>query len=224
MVSDRILPSPLITELLVLAFSALYKVRMVKDTAVRARKETLEPLITAHILDLYRVLLETGYKELTERAEGEDGAVQVDDLAQKITAPLRRMLPAMRVASKWLRSSANYVDSLHSSDTAPAFIDRAVSNFWRAYATFATKLKQTFPIESLPRLERPLEEDIDLAGFSPIKRNILVSSPSVGDEQVDDVAEVHPNEEYLMRISDLLSDGELIAALEVRIFLSYFPF
>ena len=65
-------------------------------------------------------------------------------------------------------------------------------------------------------LERPLEEDVELAGFSPIKQTLL-TAPIHGEERAEDVSKVHPNVEYLMRISDLLKDGELLASLEVRL-------
>lgn len=144
----------------------------------------------------------------------EDSALEdsVSDLYVNVTAVLRRLLPALRIFSKWLKTNISTLTNRQEQD---------VAEFWEAYSLFLLHMGTLFPLGRLPHLTNPLEEDIDFRGFSPLKRG-MVDTPSAaqvdeseakrgGDE--DDAynkEEVHPNEEQLMRISDLLCDGKLI--------------
>jgi protein SMG7 len=58
-----------------------------------------------HLLDLHGALLEVGEDELRDLPPIDS----IDDLAQRITATFRRTLPALRIASKWLRANFKYV-------------------------------------------------------------------------------------------------------------------
>ena len=58
-----------------------------------------------HLLDFHGALLEVGEDELRDLPPIDS----IDDLAQRITATFRRTLPALRIASKWLRANFKYV-------------------------------------------------------------------------------------------------------------------
>jgi hypothetical protein len=64
-----------------------------------------------------------------------------------------------------------------------------------------------------------LEEDVDMRGFLPLKKLMVgeekgeVESKGEGNKAA---AQVHPNEEQLMRIADLLNDAKLLTEFEVR--------
>jgi hypothetical protein len=213
------MPSEIVVKVLVMALGALWTTRMWRPSSDNTTKEkdspepdksrlsnaaNAEPLILKHILDLIQVLMDIGVEEMKEDVELGVGEGDVyDNLAMKITATFRRTLPALRIASKWIKANLEYV--LRSAPSTPG----TTSTFWSSYASFATTLIQTFPLDGLPSLAAPLEEDIDMKGFAPLKRSMFESGAGAG------TGEVHPNEEQLMRIGDLLVDAKFLAQLEV---------
>lgn len=213
LISERILPSNLICETVMLALGALWKITMIRDQQVRANRKVIEPLMASHILDLVRSMLNVSIEQLSETPED---VQDKEDLAQRITAPFRRILPAIRISSKWLRSNYGFVETALSSAASTDSLMHSLKTFWEAYATFFTTLNATFPREKLPELTGPLEEDVCMSGFTPIKKVILhpVSSTENGLSPGQNL--VHPNEEYLMRLSDLLKDFHLLKDAEVR--------
>jgi hypothetical protein len=105
-------------------------------------------------------------------------------------------------------------------------IQDGVSRFWDIYLDFLARMESLFPLEKLPALTEPLEEDFDMRGFAPLKRGMLDCWRQEKDMERDDQADriksngrgsVHPNEEQLMRISDLLVDGKLIVQGDVSL-------
>ena len=54
--------------------------------------------------------MQIGEKELAEKPEDSIQDNLSRDLAQRITAIFRRTLPALRIASKWLRSNISYIE------------------------------------------------------------------------------------------------------------------
>jgi len=249
LVSERHLPIDMISNSIVLSQGALWKHRMIRDNAathhhtrdgsspVPAGTSTIvEWAILDHLLDLHRALLEVGKDELKDPPPM-DG---IDDLAQRITATFRRTLPALRIASKWLRANFKYVvqdqefttfqqtemkgkgsESSNKRITANKISGHSTKTllFWKTYAQFSLALSLAFPANELPSLSAPLEEDTEMRGFSPLKN--LMGEPKISSEKLsaDGVGqsreEVHPNVEQLMRIADLLDDAQALAAMEV---------
>lgn len=213
MVADRALPDRLISEVIVMALGALWKLRMIRDDSIKKdskRDSIVEALMATHILELYRSLLEVGSAQLAESPEVLQNG---DDLALHITATFRRTLPALRIASKWLRSNFSYIESFPVG-TSETIID-VLSDFWRAYMAFFTALMDAFPPERLPTLKGPLEEDVEMTGFSPIKRLMFGLPAHTEDGLSPGQSQVHPNEEQLMRIADLLTDATILSGMEV---------
>lgn len=205
---------------------------------------SVESHIATHLLSLHRVLLEVGIVEIAEAPE--DAAEH--DLAQNITATFRRTLPAHRLASKWMRANLKYiiqaearpgadggrVDSLDKSQSMEIRRDRGarcagstvsimgLQEFWSTYAQFSSALLRTFPLEKLPALGVPLEEDVELVRFLPLKlftsgevRTGSSDRAAVVQSEISSREEVHPNVEQLMRIYDLLTDARVVASAEV---------
>jgi len=107
LVSERVLPTDTISKVIVLAEGALWKHRTIRDSIVTTSSPVIiESYIATHVLGLHRVLLEIGLVELAE-SPPQDAAE--NDLAPRITATFRRMLPALRIAAKWLRANFKYV-------------------------------------------------------------------------------------------------------------------
>jgi hypothetical protein len=231
LVSERILPIDTIAKVIVLAQGALWKHHTIRDPAFPTTA-AVESHIATHILGLHRVLLEIGLKQLAE-SPPQDAAE--NDLAQRITATFRRMLPALRIAGKWLRANFKYVVQGQQSVTTKTTED-TISNkqekrksgpslaiagaplFWESYAQFTSALYHSFPEGRLPDLTSPLEEDVDMKGFLPLKE-LMVGEERGGTESKGDrnkaAMQVHPNEEQLMRIADLLSDAKILIEFKV---------
>lgn len=254
LVSERILPIDQISKVIVLSEGALWKHRMIRDPGITDQNPTSPPAISAaaietrilsHILALHRVLLQVGIVEL--EAPPEDAAE--NDLAQRITATFRRTLPALRIAGKWLRANLRYVLESQGAD-APLEKERyqrserysrmvrsikmgerstGVPRFWSTYAEFSSALLRAFPAERLPVMNAPLEEDIEMRGFLPLRKMVgegrsSVEGKGLGHEGVAEdrnlIAaqtrdQVHPNVEQLMRIADLLDDANALVEMEV---------
>ncbi|KIP05453.1 hypothetical protein PHLGIDRAFT_14539 [Phlebiopsis gigantea 11061_1 CR5-6] len=248
LVTDRILPIEMISKIIILVQGALWKHRMVRRPSNAEKRSSrlavTESHIVTHLIAAHRVLLENGIVELAE-APPEDAAE--GDLAQRITATFRRTLPALRMAGKWLRSNTRYLSqSLKSPANGGEEVvvakdskgrDRrggnsvitvdGICDFWREYARFSTSLINAFPVESLPKLMTQLEEDVDMAGFLPLRKYMVGSDgqplgpsrhivldnvqPAANVTDLQDPCAVHPNEEQLMRIADILVDAKAVA-------------
>ncbi|KAG6865602.1 hypothetical protein C0991_001026 [Blastosporella zonata] len=192
----------------------------------------IEWYILEHLFDLYRGMLEVGLEELQVPPPKDAPG---DDLAQRITATFRRSLPALRIASKWLHANFKYVNQDHefvafqeirrnegvsngmvrNTQFKVARTSVRTQRFWQAYARFATELSRKFDLQKLPPLTAPLDEDIDMRGFLPLK-NMMAgaadgASPSVTTQPAQ---EVHPNDWQLMRIADLIHDARELVKLE----------
>ncbi|CAE6461003.1 unnamed protein product [Rhizoctonia solani] len=190
----------------------------------------LETRIVAHFLALYTVLLEIGIREIQDGVN-EAGEMGVDEqqrsekLAQRITGTFRRTLPALRIANKWVKANVRYLQqySLEGaqepntpvSPTLPNTMRPSLTSFWHAWSRFDSQVAGAFPLDLLPSISVDLEEDIDMKGFSPLKWGSNGGPHSRGQEAQgkSEAASVHPNEEQLMRIGDLIVDDKYITAL-----------
>lgn len=219
LVSERHLPPDIIAPFVLLSQGALYQHKNPTKSSRDARSsfssevlEALEHKKLYHLLNIHQALLETGSSELEEPLPKD---VVESDPAQRITATFRRTLPALRIASRWLRANIEYVMQTHVHVPALPTDPRVITDFWTVYARFCCLLARSFPLTELPQHVSPLEEDMELKGFLPLGQlhnagkhsRIVANKP--GAEQV------HPNVEHLMRIRDLLADAQCIASLEV---------
>ena len=207
LVSNRGLSIDTITKVVITAQGALWKHRKVSTSA----SVSMESRIASHILALHRALLLCGITELDEAAK-----IVEEDLAMRITATFRRTLPALRIASKWLRMNLAYVLGDNSKDTKDptrSIVISGLSAFWEAYTSFATRIVLVFPPTNLPNLKGPLEEDIDSRGYLPFCGMLVQDTFPTGSDGEDSRTpeQVHPNEEQLMRICDIGHDARLIA-------------
>lgn len=154
-------------------------------------------------------------------------------LAQSVSAVLRRTLPALRIASMWLLSNGAYL-SRYDSTTAqykpddpniPQEVCIALRGFWSTYTTFINALQTAFPASVLPSTsgDTMLEEDVDMLGFAPLRRRMTETSAGKTGQGLSGAlatsaaagSALHPNEEQVLRIADLLADANLLALSEV---------
>jgi hypothetical protein len=243
LVSEKHVPHDFICKMMFPPQGALWKHRMIReptpsgspkdsgdDPIPGPSSKAVEARMLTHLLAMQQVLLEVGIIELTDNSSE-------DDLAQRITATFRRTLPALRISSKWLRANYRYVVQTRSFDdsgivktrenrgsfsTAAAAGEEAniaILQFWTKYAKFSTLLWRTFPFGRLPTLSMPLEEDVDMSGFLPLRQTTGDAKNVAAVDHRDDLpsrfnsgeSQVHPNDEQLMRIADLLNDAKILA-------------
>jgi Est1 DNA/RNA binding domain len=210
------------TRILVMAIGALWRVRMICETKKEREKDrdwkaTIEPRIVVHLLGLVTSLLRIGILQVSDGSDVQ-GREQGDstDLAMSITAVFRRVLPVLRICSKWTRAHLVYLISLLSNEgNTSKELSTSVTDFWIAYQAFFTNLGRAFPLIHIPTLSNLLEEDVDMSGFVPLKKTMISAFPKTSNGLAIDQSQVHPNEEHLMRISDLLQDAHKVAAHEV---------
>ncbi|KAI5891091.1 uncharacterized protein SCHCODRAFT_01048353, partial [Schizophyllum commune H4-8] len=222
LISQRHLPPDVIEDVMILAQAALWKHRMLRDKT--SSSEMTEYRIFAHLLLMHRTLLEVGIDELKDATAS---APSPTDLAQRITGEFRRTLSALRIASKWLQANYAYVmknwnpqcvadarkmgRGARERDKDNKKGSTMLVKFWQKYADFSRALARAFPEKELPKLTVALEEDVDMRGFLPLKKQM--DGQGVGAFE-DQAAQEHPNVLQLMRISDLLADARALAKRE----------
>lgn len=162
---------------------------------------------------------------------GNDGAGAVEvQLHQHISAVLRRMLPSMRILSKWLKLHLDYISRFQLRDGTPveahsvSEVGGTIELFWTAYYRFIESLARAFPLGQLPMCDQPLEEDEDMRGYLPVARGFAHYENDKDGEMDDDGGALgggddkrrHPNEEQLMRIADLEIDATLVLQAQTQ--------
>ncbi|KAI0088293.1 hypothetical protein BDY19DRAFT_950147 [Irpex rosettiformis] len=119
------------------------------------------------------------------------------------------------------------------SNNTPPVVIGGIEKFWSEYSRFCDALINAFPVEQLPELKTQLEEDIELTGFLPLRKYMYgsdgkppgsrvaltdahgerdgSSDSHSSQERLVGRDQVHPNEEQLMRIADILLDAKAVA-------------
>lgn len=227
LLAERVIPAEMIVKTIVMAIACHWDIRM-RDVQAGGDNDDLEGASLWYLFNISGVMLDVAHQEVKDclgpqrlatlesmqvidsPIDEAQSEISLSAMYPSITAVLRRLLPALRIFSKWLKANASILDD----DTL-----LQQEEFWMTYSGFCRHLEALFPFHQLPELVHPLEEDFDMRGFSPLKRGMVESKKSTGiegtaDEQMatHQANEVHPNEEQLMRISDILCDGKLIAS------------
>ena len=226
LLADRAVPAEVIVKTIVMAITCHWDIRLREAPESDDQDSDHEGAALWYLFNIAGVMLDVADQEVKDglgpdRLAGMNDETVVDEvmsgeddsltaLYPYITAVLRRLLPALRIFSKWLKANASLLSENSIAQQ---------EEFWTTYASFCRHLEALFPLAQLPELSDALEEDFDMRGFSPLKRGMM--EPRRGTESNEQglrdsgvghtVSDVHPNEEQLMRISDLLCDGKLIA-------------
>jgi protein SMG7 len=211
LVSDLHLPGHLISNFVILSQCAHWKYRQERNKTGQSSPPSVESLLLASVLAFHRSLLEAGQEQLNEPPPVDAAE---NDLAQRITAKLRRALPGLRIASKWLRTNYRYLRAV--SEEGANNENVGLKPFWEAYAAFSRGLGRCFPESRLPKIETTFEEDVDMRGFLPLtadeRETDITNASQAADKPAD---QAHPNVLMLMRIADLLQDARSLVAEEV---------
>lgn len=230
LLSERKLPSELIVKLTAIAIGAHWHIRASSSLAattngsaeeLASRRRAGEEAALGLVLSTVGTLLDVAAREV--ESVNTESAVADDDesleLHSHITAVLRRILPSLRIASKWLKLHLDYV----SRFTGSSAVGSGIAAFWSRYHRFIAAISHIFPLLKLPELAHPLEEDRDMRGFIPLSRGLSGRGDATGDiaAGLAEADEVHPNEEQLMRLADLQVDATLILQAQVSVSQDY---
>jgi len=173
-------------------------------------------------LDQYTLFLRLLAAEITRSSPSTDPATY-------ITPILRRILPSLRLYSKWL--------IFHHQELSES------TDFWNQYILTSTSLQTIWQDSSPPKLSYPLEEDFAAAGFAPLepldtpestkrkhKRDrarignrkrgfdkLLLQWGRNGGDSPSNNRPDHPNVEMVLRLADLLLDALELAQVPVRL-------
>lgn len=248
LLAERRLPTESIVHLTSILLGSHFRARstsgLEQDPNLLKRSFEAEGKTLEVALGVWKVYLEIAREEVEEaRAslrrgledsallddEDEEEELETDEMPQLISAVLRRILPSLRIISKWLKLNTTYLSRLaspSSNDQASSpELRAAISSFWNTYQAFFQSSSKLFILERLPSITRPLEEDIDMRGFAPLQKGKTAdidsfaadatsatdSADAGGDVDGEyEGREVHPNEEHLMRLGDIQVDGLLI--------------
>ncbi|KAG0147799.1 hypothetical protein CROQUDRAFT_132385 [Cronartium quercuum f. sp. fusiforme G11] len=234
---ERLLSPELILKVVVMTMAAVWQVRVTRKTpnpgSALTDQAVVAPLVaelatTTHLLDLFTTFLTVAIDELLSTAPPSSDD---QDLSLAISAVLRRILPALRLITKWLLAgNLEYLSwlgsRLESKTSVLANSDRKdfraiVSDFRSHFDEFVVIIQAHFPIGHLPNLSQDawLEEDLEMTGFLPLQKGLSAQSDAaaiplkrrLSTLMVDKT--VHPNEEYLMRLADIQRDVQLMTAV-----------
>jgi hypothetical protein len=227
LLAERSLTSDTIINVITMAVAAMWSTQVYssdKGTEQPQEHQQLalaEHMILAHIIDLFRALVAVSSSQIAEAEAASPRDETAGGLMRFITAPFRRILPALRVSSQWLRFNIEHVQR-HAAGSLQAannhMVGDALRGFWTAYTTFVSQVNRVFPVEQLPKSIILLDEDVELRGFIPFQYSGS-SDAMAGLSAIADSAKVHPNEEHLMRLRDIQQDAAYFASMKVQYFL-----
>ncbi|KAJ9092496.1 hypothetical protein QFC19_008709 [Naganishia cerealis] len=235
LIKDRILPSADIVKTVVLALAADWNTMMdqippstlgntrgdpqyylvhclaISQTVCQTALEEIQSCLAPDVLETLATVKFVPIPVSVSPLAGAEAEVDIN-LSVNITAALRRILPVLRIISKWLKGN---IARLVRAEQDGGKAQEEVEIFASTYIDMLRHMEALFPLEQLPKLYDPLEEDYDMKGFSPVKRGMLESCSRSEAERLEAASprhssDVHPNETQLMRISDILLDGKLI--------------
>ncbi len=208
LLETRSLAPDVITRVVTLAFGALWVLQVFKLNFEEPQLLPTEHQIIGHISSLFKTIFKVGYRELKEASMATSGS----QIAQSISATFRRTLPCLHVISRWMKINLDVACIKNPKTTASGHQDGQFAfSFWSSYATFLNRLLGVFPLQSLPPVTVRFEEDEELRGFRPLEEE---SENSVSSLVYASSSTVHPNDEHLMRIRDVISSGLEIAKHE----------
>ncbi|KAF9515049.1 hypothetical protein BS47DRAFT_1381709 [Hydnum rufescens UP504] len=215
LISSRSLSPHLITGIFIMSVGALWTVNPTtppspdthKDLSPLEPEPWVETTIVTHILGLIRALSKTGTSELKEAMSTlnrDPAGGVVDSLAIFITATFRRTLPALHIASAWLKSNLEYLHGLADK----GIVSLVLVFIFHLYMAH-------FPRISFREVAEPYHRfggGVEFRGFIPLA--LTPSKMVTKTDNLVDESTVHPNEEHLTRIRTMLLDARYLASFD----------
>ncbi|KAK9452601.1 hypothetical protein V1511DRAFT_490571 [Dipodascopsis uninucleata] len=132
-----------------------------------------------------------------------------DSSANGVPAVVRRVLYGLRIYSAWI--VANIESIVRQSDSFDYKASVLISDMWLDYAEALSTVAVMFGDLGLEKTDILLKEDMDLIGYEPLSGGfygIRSQSYDLSFAETEILASrLHPSEETLLRISDLLTDA-----------------
>ncbi|CAI2174764.1 16152_t:CDS:10 [Funneliformis geosporum] len=220
---SRTLDPDHLLKLTAINMAALYVIRLITNSENGAinhspkvisaySQSSKKALVEKHsillVLDSLTALLDMCNSELADISiDGSDrhNAVQI------LPAPVKRSLATLRVGTKWVYLSLDYIESMSTviskdPNVKGEFINFA--RFWEYFAEFLNTMERLFPHEQGIPLDVPLKEDFELNGFLVLKNHLFIDKNALADQG-------EPFEELDMRIYDIFKDARRISDSEL---------
>lgn len=180
----KMLGADTIVEIAATAIAALWLRRLGRgnspapETSEVATSSMVEQAILLHLCSVIRVFMDVGATETLEALAAEKesemaAAYEPVQASRRLTSVVRRMLPAVRITSKWLKGHVDYLQRMaqptmqghesYSTDNAPsstigssatshAGVASGIDGMWASFTALVNVLRYAFPFDSLPSL------------------------------------------------------------------------
>ncbi|CAG8573828.1 16237_t:CDS:10, partial [Funneliformis mosseae] len=173
-----------------------------------SKKALVEKHSILLVLDTLTALLDMCNSELADISiDGSD----MHNAVQILPAPVKRSLATLRVGTKWVYLSLDYIESMSTVISKDPNVKGEFNNFarfWEYFAEFLNTMESLFPHDQGIPLDVPLKEDFELNGFLVLKNHISVDKNAFADQG-------EPFEELDMRIYDIFEDARKISESEL---------
>ncbi|KAK9386797.1 hypothetical protein V1515DRAFT_571616 [Lipomyces mesembrius] len=196
---DRKLTTDILTKMVLINICACYK--SMQDVT---RKELAAQMLKFNVA-MFSCLLKVLNEEL-ETVRSKEAPVDIQ--TEGVSAVARRALYGLRIYSAWLMVNAQ---SMTLAEEQFPTLSVQIRGMWMDYADTLSSIAILFGNLNLERTDVLLKEDIDLIGCEPLKggfHGIRARAQELTFAGIEEVtSRLHPTEETLLRISDLLADA-----------------
>ncbi|KAJ8102249.1 hypothetical protein POJ06DRAFT_266859 [Lipomyces tetrasporus] len=206
---DRKVTTDTLTKMVLINICAYYKAM---------QDPTREDLAT-EMLKFNVAMLSCLLKVLNGELEAvRSNATPLDIQTEGISAVARRVLYGLRIYSAWLMVNAQSMTRANNDGEQIPMLSAQVSDLWTDYADALSSIAVLFGNLNLEKTDVLLKEDIDLIGCEPLNggfHGIRARAEELTFAEIEEVtSRLHPMEETLLRISDLLTDAVTLSNRE----------
>ncbi|KAK9319579.1 hypothetical protein V1517DRAFT_332039 [Lipomyces orientalis] len=198
---DRKVTTDTLTKMVLINICAYYK----------AMQDPAREDLAAELLKFNVAMLSSLLKVLNGELEAvRSNATSLDIRTEGVSAVARRVLYGLRIYSAWLMVNAQSMTRAKDREQSPK-LSAYVSDLWTNYADALSSIAVLFGNLNLEKTDVLLKEDIDLIGCEPLNggfHGIRAGAEELTFAEIEEVtSRLHPMEETLLRISDLLTDA-----------------
>ena len=216
MLKDQVIPAKTMNKIIISLISVLHRRLQSGDDSIgnqRFRSRTFDALLA-----VFSTLLNNLESECQMKAKSSGNLNEA-----KTNATLRRILPGLRILSKWLCVCSESNWSIWRRCVGLPPVELALYDFWHTYCATLTTLTHSIDMDKLGRLSDEVEEDLEFRGFLPLAGKLhgrQISKEPMGLRRILEFAErghgpsqIHPSDEMTMRIRDLYDDAVYLLTL-----------
>ncbi|KAK9371027.1 hypothetical protein V1509DRAFT_574217 [Lipomyces kononenkoae] len=175
-----------------------------------AKQDAMRKELAMQLLNFNVAMLACLLKVLNEELETvRSSEAPIDIQTEGVSAVARRVLYGLRIYSAWLMVNARSM-TLAEIEQYPT-LSVQLRSLWMAYADALSSIAILFGNLNLEKTDVLLKEDIDLIGCEPLKggfQGIRGRAEELTFVEIEEItSRLHPTQETLLRISDLLTDA-----------------